>query len=212
MIQSDFCSHFSISTCDRKEDWPFQGNGCPSNFLSLYSDMVVEFGACLYKWAYSWTYFSDQAASEVTRCCESSPTSSQAPTPSGTGERIGRANARKIPSQDTDSWVGEGKEREKHYKNHVMQSQWPTTCHKQRSPSNGQHGRKKSSPPSTPAFIARHYVIRYGISLWSMWVSCPAVSPLNLLHSPSLLILTGWGEAAEREKRESLVLASIGQQ
>lgn len=54
-----------------------------------------------------------------------------------------------------------------------------------------------SSSPSV--FIAQHDVIWYKISLWSVGVSSPAVSPPTLLLTRSLL--AGGGE---REKRESL--------
>ena len=49
------------------------------------------------------------------------------------------------------------------------------------------------------AFIAEHDIIRYRISLWSVWVSCPSCVPSNLSPTPSLLAFgeEGWKDGLD---------------
>lgn len=108
--------------------------------------------------------------------------------------------------QDKDSWTDEEKRGGREaYKSQLIQRQWLIIPHKQRISSNGQHGRKRPSPPcsSTLVFLAEYYVIWHSISLWSICISCPTVSLSNFWHSPNLLMSGNrgwWGVGVRKGK------------
>jgi len=49
---------------------------------------------------------------------------------------------------------------------------------------------------STPALVAEHYVMWYGISLWLIWVSCPGHFLSQLLAIPCW----GWEQSGKKRK------------
>lgn len=92
----------------------------------------------------------------------------------GMGDKIWRTKASKLRGQDKDSKIPEGKKKlSSNWKAITQQlppaDWWPS--HEQWPP-----WKRKHSPPScsTPAFIVKHVVIWYRISLWSIQVGWPA--------------------------------------